>query len=92
MAFDAFEPIGTRVVPDLLALLTSLFYNVNRKPKSRPWLPQDVFADPLAPRRLSEREEAVRVGAVAADYRRLRAERLARAAQSVVTGDDAEGG
>lgn len=91
MAFDAFEPIGTRVVPDLLALLTTLFYNANRPAKARPWLPQDVLADPLAPRRLNPREEAQRTGAIAGDYRRLRAERLARAAQSVPTADVAEG-
>ena len=92
MAFDAFEPIGTRVVPDLLALLTSLFYNVNRKPKARPWLPQDVLADPMAPRRLSPEEEGQRVRSVMGDYRRLRAERLARAAQSDVTEAGGEGG
>jgi hypothetical protein len=80
MAFDRYEPIGTRTTADLLALLVSLFYNVNRPEGARTWLPQDVLSDPLAPRRLSPDEEAARVGVVMQDYRRLRAERLAKMA------------
>ncbi len=78
VAFDSIEPIGSRVTPDLLALLISLFVNVYSKPGTRALLPQDVLADPLAARRLSEQEEAERTGQMAADYRRLRAERLAK--------------
>ena len=80
MAFDAFEPIGSRTTPDLLAFLITLYANTHRKPGSRPWLPQDVLHDPLAPRRLTEAEEGQRTRQLAADYRRLRAERLAKAA------------
>lgn len=79
MAFDEFEPIGTRTVPDLMAVLVSLLGNVYRKEGTRPWLPQDVFSDPLLPRRLAPQEEAQRTAAVMGDYRRLRAERLAAA-------------
>jgi hypothetical protein len=81
VAYDSLEPIGPRVVPDLLAVLTSIVYNANRKPKSRAWLPQDIFPAPMQPPRLSPQEEARRVGAIAADYRRLRKERLARLAE-----------
>ncbi len=83
--FDSFEPIGTRVVPDILALLTALFYNVNRKHGARPWMARDILDDPLEPRRLSAAEEADRVAHVHFDYKRLRAERLAREASSAVT-------
>ena len=75
--YGEMEPFGPRVVPDLLALLIALTYNMNRKVGARPLLPVDVHPDPLAPRRLSEAEEAGRKLRVMADYRRLRAERLA---------------
>jgi len=77
MVFDEFEPIGTRTVPDLLALLISQYANVHRREGSRAWLPQDILRDPLEPERLSPSAEAHRTNSIAADYRRLRAERLA---------------
>jgi hypothetical protein len=80
VAFDAFEPIGTRTTPDLLALLISLTANLYREKGKRAWLPQDILANPLLPDRLTEEEEARRTASVAADYRRLRAERLAKMA------------
>lgn len=80
VAFDAFEPIGSRTTPDLLALLATIQLNLNRRKGTRPLIPQDILADPLAAPRLSEREEARRTTSIAADYRRLRAERLARMA------------
>jgi len=80
MAFDRYEPIGTRTTPDLLALIYTATVNPWLKKGSRALLPQDVFPDPLAPRRLSPQEEAQRVAGVMADYRRLRKERLARLA------------
>ena len=80
VAFDAFEPIGSRTTPDLLALLIAMTANLYRKEGSRAWLPQDVLDNPLLPRRLSPREEARRTADIAAEYRRLRAERLAKMA------------
>lgn len=80
VAFDRLEPIGTRTTPDLLALLITLTANLYRAKGQRAWLPQDVFPNPLLPRRLSTVEEAGRLAAIGADYRRLRAERLARMA------------
>lgn len=80
IAYDQLEPIGPRVVPDLLALLIVQQANLYRRKGARAWLPQDIFPDPLAPSRLSERQEEQRKGQIGADYRRLRAERLARLA------------
>ena len=80
MAFDKFEPIGTRTVPDLLAFLSVLYLNRHRKEGLRAFMPQDILDDPLLPRRNEPDVEARRTAAVAADYRRLRAERLARRA------------
>lgn len=77
MAFDAFEPIGTRTTPDLLALLISTTVNMWSAKNARPVMPQDILDSPLYARRLSPQEEAVRIATVGADYRRLRAERLA---------------
>lgn len=77
VAFDAFEPIGSRTVPDLLALLIALTGNIWRDKGKRALIPEDIFPDPLAPPRLSPQEEAKRIGSIAGDYRRLRAERLA---------------
>lgn len=81
MAFDEFEPIGTRTTPDLLALLVSVTTNLWSGKGARTVLPQDILDSPLYPRRYSPHEEARRIGAVGADYRRLRAERLAAAKQ-----------
>lgn len=78
VAFDSIEPIGTRTTPDLLALLISLLANVYRREGARAVLPQDILADPLQARRLSEAEEQQRISAMAGDYRRLRAERLSK--------------
>lgn len=78
VAFDSFEPIGTRTTPELLAVLVSMQANLYKKKGDRPVLPQDVLPDPMAPQRLSQAEEAQRTRAVAGDYRRLRAERLAK--------------
>jgi len=89
MVFDQFEPIGTRTTPDLLSLLISQYMNVHRKQGSRVWLPQDILGDPSLPPRLSAQEEAHRTGAIAADYRRLRAERLA-SMEKVKSGDSEE--
>lgn len=86
MAFDDFEPVGTRTLADLLALLTTSYLNVHRKPGSRPLLPQDLLDNPLLPRRTSAGEETSRRMTVMADYRRLRAERLAKASQSTPEG------
>lgn len=72
------EPIGPRTVPDLIATLIALTANLYREKGKRAWLPQDVFPNPLAPRRLSVAEEQARIGQIGADYRRLRAERLAK--------------
>jgi hypothetical protein len=80
VAFDEFEPIGTRTTPDLLALLIALTANLYRKKGDRPMLPRDILPDPLLPPRLTREEEARRTAEVAADYRRLRAERLAKMA------------
>lgn len=85
VAFDAFEPIGTRVVPDILALLTALMLNVHRKPGTRPLFARDILDDPLLARRNTAAEEADRVAHVQFDYKRLRAERLAARASSVET-------
>lgn len=82
VAFDGFEPIGSRTTPELLALLISVQANQWKSKGDRPVLPQDILPDPLAPARLDPRQEAQRVGAIAADYRRLRAERLAKMAES----------
>jgi hypothetical protein len=57
-----------------------MFRNVYAPKNARPWLPQDVFDDPLLPRRTTSTEEAERTAAVAMDFRRLRAERLEREA------------
>lgn len=78
MVFDRFEPIGSRTVPELLALLTALTANQWKQKGDRLLLPQDILPDPLAPRRLTPAEEGQRTRQVAADYRRLRAERLAK--------------
>lgn len=75
--FDEFEPIGTRTTPDLLALLIAQYANVHRREGARALLPQDILADPLLPERLTPQQEAHRANSIAADYRRLRAERLA---------------
>lgn len=79
--FDEFEPIGTRTVPDLLALLLALTANIHRKAGTRAHSSLDFLANPLSPRRLSAPEEKARGMAVMGDYRRLRAERLARKAE-----------
>jgi hypothetical protein len=81
IAFDRYEPIGTRTTPDLLALLIAATVNPWRKKGARALLPQDVFPDPLAPRRLTPPEEARRTAQIGADYRRLRKERLAKMAE-----------
>lgn len=87
MAFDRYEPISTRTTPDLLALIYTATVNPWLKKGARALLPQDVFPDPLAPRRLTPQEEAQRVGQVMADYRRLRAERLAKMAATPAADD-----
>ncbi len=78
VAFDAFEPIGTRTTPDLLALLIALTLNLYRKKGDRPVLPRDILDDPLLPRRLTPAEEAQRTAHIAAEYRRGWAERRAK--------------
>lgn len=75
--FDRFEPIGTRTTPELLALLISVQANQWRGKHDRAMLPQDILPDPLAPKRLTQAEEAARGRQVAGDYRRLRTQRLA---------------
>ena len=77
-AFDQYEPIGTRTTPELLAGLISITVNQWRSKGERLLLPQDILPDPLAPRRLTPAEEAQRTRQAATDYRRLRAERLAK--------------
>jgi hypothetical protein len=74
------------VIPDLLALLIAQQANLWRKESSRAVLAQDIFPDPLAPERLSKAEEQKRIGQVGGDYRRLRAERLARLAEAEAAG------
>lgn len=82
MAFDRFEPIGSRTTPELLAVLISVMANQWKGKSDRLVLPQDILHDPLAPVRLDPAQEGARVRAVASDYRRLRAERLAKMAES----------
>lgn len=77
-AFDRYEPIGSRTVPELLALLAAMQANQWKGKGDRMLLPQDILPDPMAPARLSPAEEGQRTRSLAADYRKLRAERLAR--------------
>ena len=82
VAFDAYESLSTRTTPELLAVLIAIQANQWKAKGERLLLPQDILPDPAAPRRLSPGEEARRTGQVMADYRRLRAERLAKAEQA----------
>lgn len=82
VAFDGFEPIGSRTTPELLALLVSVIANQWKSKSDRLVLPQDILHDPLAPVRLDPAQEGARVRTIASDYRRLRAERLAKMAES----------
>lgn len=82
IAFDYFEPIGTRTTPQLLAELIALTANVWRKEGARPFRAADFLLDPFAAPRVSVRREEERKGEIIGDYRRLRAERLAARAAS----------